>query len=295
MVDVTCYNCHSDRHAFYAEENGFTLVKCAGCGLLFVTPRPGESEILAAHRIGKHHGATSFDITGAFDESKIRPYVGVLGDIYNGSLGQNTAWLDIGCGHGEFMLAVQRCSQGRVAVEGIEPNQHKCASARTRRLDVYESDTAPPSGRYDVISLLNVYSHLTDPPASIAAWRRLLKPGGELLIQTGDTADLASEDHWRPFYLPDHLSFASEAIVCQVLDRCGFDIVSVHNYPLVTADPLTVIVEAAKAVRAAVLPRYRYATKWQYLSRHRLYDGRDMFIRARLRPGGDSPSPVRPS
>ena len=263
MIDVSCYNCRSDRHAFYAEENGFTLVRCAGCGLLFVTPRPQESEILAAHRVGKRHGGTSFDLIGAFDRGKLRPYLRILGDIYNGGLERGTTWLDIGCGHGEFMLAVHRYSQGRVAVEGIEPNQHKRASARKRRLDVHESDTAAASGRYDVISLLNVYSHFTDPPATIAAWRRLLKPGGELLIQTGDTADLASDDHWRPFYLPDHLSFASKAIVCQVLERCGFDVVSVHKYPLVTADPLTVIAEAAKAVRAVVLPRYRYATKWR--------------------------------
>jgi SAM-dependent methyltransferase len=282
MIDVSCYNCRSDRHDFYAEENGFTLVKCTDCGLLFVTPRPRESDILAAHRVGKHHGASSFDITGVFDRGKLRPYLRVLGDIYDGHLASGTTWLDIGCGHGEFMLAVQRYSQGRVTIEGVEPNQHKRASARRRHLDVHDSDAAPPSGHYDVISLLNVYSHLTDPVSSIAAWSRLLKPGGELLIETGDTADLASEDHCRPLYLPDHLSFVSEAILRQVLERCGFVIVSVNKYPLVTADPLTVITEAAKAVRALMLPEYRYTMKWQYLRRRHLYTRLDMYVRARL-------------
>jgi hypothetical protein len=46
---------------------------------------------------------------------------------------------------------------------------------------------------------------------------------------------------------------------------------------------LTVIKEAGKALRAMLLPRYRYATKWQYLSRRKLYAQTDMFMRARLR------------
>jgi SAM-dependent methyltransferase len=284
MKHVACYNCESARNDFYAEENGFTLVKCAECGLLYVNPRPEDEQTLRAHHEGKHHGSIPFDITGAFDAGKIREYSGVLTDFFGDELKDGFTWLDVGCGHGEFMLAVQRHSQGRVVVEGADPNPYKRASAQKRGLHVYDSSDAAHAGRYDMLSLLNVYSHLPDPPAVFAGYRRLLKPGGELFIQTGDTADMSSEDHYRPLYLPDHLSFGSEAIIRQVLQRSGFEIVSVRKYPLVTADPLTVVREAGKAIRAMVMPRYRYSTKWQYLRRHKLYGATDMFIRARLKP-----------
>ena len=35
----------------------------------------------------------------------------------------------------------------------------------------------------------------------------------------------------RPFYLPDHLSFASESIIIRILERLGFEILSVKKYP----------------------------------------------------------------
>jgi SAM-dependent methyltransferase len=83
--------------------------------------------------------------------------------------------------------------------------------------------------KYDFISLLNVYSHLPDPPAMIRLCRNLLNPGGELLIQTGDVADLSVEEIYRPLYLPDHLSFASEQIISGILERNGFKVLSVNK------------------------------------------------------------------
>ncbi|MEY2915937.1 MAG: hypothetical protein RL454_866, partial [Actinomycetota bacterium] len=47
-------------------------------------------------------------------------------------------------------------------------------------------------------------------PAALAAWARLLKPGGELLLQTGDSAHFAPMDQYRPLGLPDHLIINSE-------------------------------------------------------------------------------------
>ena len=64
----------------------------------------------------------------------------------------------------------------------------------------------------------------------LAQCKRLLKPGGMLVLETGDTADLPSEQHHRPFYLPDHLSFANKEIVCDILIRCGFEIHNIKSF-----------------------------------------------------------------
>jgi len=272
-----CYHCGSEEHTFYAEENGFSLVKCNLCGLLFVENRPLDHEISQAHKQGKHSGVKELDVTSRFNPSKIAQYLSILEELFEGNSGGKKTWLDVGCGHGEFIIAVQKYSSGRVKIRGTDPNVYKQESAQKRGLDVGFIDIDTHEGKYDVISLLNVYSHLPDPPAFLKSLKRLLNPDGELILQTGDTADLDAKDHYRPFYLPDHLSFASESIVIAILEHLDFEILSIKKYPFIRFDLLTIVKELVKVA----LPQYQ--SRILYFFRMKMYSQTDMFIRARLK------------
>jgi SAM-dependent methyltransferase len=276
MKVTHCYNCNSDKHIFYAEENGYSLVKCQECGLLFLQERPDDDEISQAHMQGKHRGEIELDVTGSFRRDKIPQYCMVLEDIFQGNFSNKQTWLDIGCGHGEFITAVQKYSSGKTIVQGSEPNIYKRASALKRGLKVDYFELSSHPEKYDIISLLNVYSHLPDPPGFLDSLKGLLNPGGEILIQTGDGADFAAEDLYRPFYLPDHISFASERILVSILERIGFKIVSIHKYPLVALDLRTITKEVVKIF----LPNYQ--SKLKYYLNYQKYSQTDMFIRAKL-------------
>lgn len=277
MQTAGCYNCGSEQHALYAEENGFSLVKCDVCGLLFVENRPSDREISQAHVQGCHGGVRELDVTGRFNPRKAVQYLEVLRDLFDGDLGGTKTWLDIGCGHGEFMLAVGKFGSGQVSVKGTDPNVRKQESARRRGLNVGYWDIDSHREQYDVISMLNVWSHLPDPPTFLASLKRLLNPGGELVLETGDSADLASEVHHRPFLLPDHLSFASERIVVSILERLDFEVLRIRRYPFIRLDLRAVSRELVKAV----LPQYESGLR--YYLKMRSYPHTDMFIRARLK------------
>jgi SAM-dependent methyltransferase len=276
MKITQCYNCGSEQNTFYADENGFSLVKCSGCGLLFVDDRPDDNEISHAHTQGKHRGAEEFDMTGMFDPGKVPHYLKVLEDLFQGDFSGKT-WLDIGCGHGEFMLAVQKYGPDQITVKGTEPNVHKQESARKRGLDVGYFDIESHPERYDYISMLNVYSHLPNPPAFLQSLKRLMNPGGELILETGDTAGLAAKVNFRPFYLPDHLSFASEKIVVGILERLGFEVIEVKKYPFLQFSLNRIAREFIKAF----LPKYK--SRFLYYFNRKAYSPTDMFIRARLK------------
>jgi SAM-dependent methyltransferase len=249
MESVSCYNCGVADSAVYATENGFDLRKCTQCGLLYVNPRPGLEEIEQAHRLGEHKGAKTLGTTGYYDFSKVSAYCRTLEDLFgDGGDLRGKRWLDIGCGYGELLLALRKFSRNQLDVRGVEPNEHKMAAARRQGLNVSNFDLDQHTGKYDFISLLNVYSHLPDPPAALANWAHLLKPGGALLLETGDTADMPPESHPTPYYLPDHLSFASESIVRGVLEKAGFEILKIKKYPEVRETPAAVIREALKLV-----------------------------------------------
>ena len=277
MIVANCYNCGSQKHGFYAEENGFSLVKCVECGLLFVKNRPDDDEISQAHRQGKHRGEKEIDVTGRFEEARIPKYLEILEDLFEGNIGNKKTWLDVGCGHGEFMVAVQEYSQEGIRIKGTEPNVNKQESARKRGLDVEYFDINSHEQKYDVISMLNVYSHLPAPPMFLESLKKKLNPRGELILETGDTADLSADNHYRPFYLPDHLSFASERIVVGILEKLGYEILSVQKYPFIRPDLNGTIKELAKAILPGYVSQIRYYLKW------RQYARTDMFIRARLK------------
>ena len=124
-------------------------------------------------------------------------------------------------------MAIQKYSSQNIEIQGTEPNIHKQESAKQRGLNVDYFDLESHKKKYDVISMLNVYSHLPDPPKFLESLKNLLNSRGELILETGDTASLSAKDHYRPFYLPDHLSFASESIVVNILESLNFEILNV--------------------------------------------------------------------
>ncbi|MGA0369964.1 MAG: class I SAM-dependent methyltransferase [Kiritimatiellia bacterium] len=271
-----CYNCGERNRSYYAEENGYTLVKCDGCGLLYLENRPLNEEITQAHKQGKHHGIKELNATGVFLDHKITRYLEILDDIYRGKVSHIHSWLDVGCGHGEFIAALQQYHPEIERVCGTEPNIYKQASARERGLDVGYFDIEKHEKTYDVISLLNVYSHLPDPPEFLKILKGKLNPGGELILETGDTAELNAKDHYRPFLLPDHLSFASEKIVVDILERTGFEIISIHRYPYWLFNIKNLVWECMMALHP------RHQSKLKYLLNRKLYSESDLYIRARV-------------
>jgi SAM-dependent methyltransferase len=269
-----CYFCGSKENEFYASENGYNLVKCQKCSLIFVENRPDEGEIKEAHKQGIHKGDETINVTGEFLSSKVDWYLKVLNDLYGSEKLQGGKWLDIGCGHGEFIAALNIWNE-YFDVTGSEPNVKKQESAKSRGLNVDFIDLKRHDVTYDVISILNVYSHLPNPPEFFARIKNNLAKGGELILETGDSSHLSAKDHYRPFYLPDHLSFASEDIVVGILKNLGFKIIEIKKYPYLKFNSYKFFKELLKAV----IPNYDSKMKYYF---YKKYKSTDMFVRAKL-------------
>jgi len=283
MEISNCYHCGNSEHSFYAEENGFTLVQCDKCGLLFVKNPPDEEKISESAKQGKHEGEKELDVTGQFKSWKILRYLRILDDLYPEGIDIEKSWLDVGCGHGEFMKAVQRFSEGRVNIQGSEPNVFKQESARKRGLDVGYFELESHKKKYDIVSLLDVYSHIPDPPGFLNLLKNLVNKNGEIIIETGNTTHLNAKDFMRPFNLPDHLSFASKDIVVNILESIGFQVIRIKEYPPLERNIQSLCREFAKIF----LPKYNSRIRYIYSGK---YSNTDMFIRAR--PVDKLPTPV---
>jgi SAM-dependent methyltransferase len=256
LVTVTCYNCGCPDSRLYDSENGFQLRKCAQCGLLYVNPRPPDGAVDDAARTGTHRGERELCTTGAYLASKELRLRRVLELVFKGALPEGS-WLDIGAGFGELLAALQALCGSKLRVVGLEPNSAKVLAAQARGLPIELLGDTRARGPFDYVSALNVYSHLPDPVQTIREWADLLRPGGQILLQTGDTCELPAWRHPRPYSLPDHLSFASEAIVRGVLERVGLHVTTVLRQPLYPAvSPLYRLRQVAKRLIRVGTPNF---------------------------------------
>jgi SAM-dependent methyltransferase len=231
LIAVNCYNCGCRDSRLYDSENGFRLCKCEQCGLLYVNPRPSDDAVDDAAKTGMHYGEQALCTTGAYLVSKELRLRRVLEILFLNGLPEG-CWLDIGTGYGEFLAALQALCGSKLSVVGLEPNSAKVLAAQARGLPVEPMGDLRTRGQFDYVSALNVYSHLPNPVQTIREWTDLLKPGGHLLLQTGDTSELPAWRHPRPYWLPDHLSFASEPILRNILEKVGLSVTAVVRLPL---------------------------------------------------------------
>jgi len=275
LTTVSCYNCDSSEHQFYYRENGYEMVRCSGCGILYIPDRPANDAIANSTAIGQHHGEKTLHVDVYYNKDALRRNKKILGEIFDNGFGAVKSWLDVGCGHGEFIEAVQELSGGTISVSGLEPNLAKQKSAQSRGLDVSSFEIEEHGVEYDLVSLLNVYSHLPNPYAFIGQLKKLIKPGGDFLIQTGDAAEMTAEDIMKPLCLPDHISFVSEQILIDMLNRHGFDVVSVHKFPALLVTPVQFAKEVAKLFVPSKTSFLKYYLKYEK------YSKANMYIRAR--------------
>lgn len=120
--------------------------------------------------------------------------------------------LDIGCGNGRILAALQAAGH---TVLGVEPDEAARAAAVGRGLDVLpgtaEALPAALHGRqFDAVLLTHVLEHCSDPVQALRNAAALLAPGGRLTVETPNNAALGRRQAgltWRWLDAPRHLNF----------------------------------------------------------------------------------------
>lgn len=137
------------------------------------------------------------------------------------------SWLDIGCGAG--LLLRMAISRDYVA-EGIEltADRRKIASGSTGAVihDQPLEELDLDDSSFDVVSLINVFSHLTAPSSTLREIRRILKPDGLLLVATGEIGGEVRKSHVLRWNLGDHLYFLGTATMSRYAETCGLRIIA---------------------------------------------------------------------
>jgi 2-polyprenyl-6-hydroxyphenyl methylase/3-demethylubiquinone-9 3-methyltransferase len=147
--------------------------------------------------------------------------------------------LDVGCGEGYFTAELARAGAATV---GADVSQEALRRARDRHPELELLPIAPhgpwplPDAAFDIVWAGETIEHVADTAAWLSEVRRVLRPGGVLLLSTpahGRTVVLAlalSERRFDRHFDPrsDHLRFYSARTLRQLLAEFGFEQIEVR-------------------------------------------------------------------
>jgi hypothetical protein len=233
LETISCPVCCGTQSHFWASENGFTAVKCDGCGLVYVNPRPAPEEISEANVTGVHRTSNGeLIVTTRRKAGKIAYYRKIIRSMFERELAERKSvrWLDVGAGYGELLEAVSNLFPNGSTFSGIEPMLHKVEVAQSYGLPVVAEPLEAMKGPYDAISLINVFSHIPDFIAFGHDIRAKVARSGVLFLETGNGGDLVRRaDYPAPLYLPDHLVFAGVRQMTKILKDLGFEVEKIQE------------------------------------------------------------------
>lgn len=138
--------------------------------------------------------------------------------------------LDVGCSSGAFL---RTAAEFGFQVEGVEPAREAAQTARMAGFKVFpgllqEANFA--EAQFDAITLFEVIEHLKSPGEVLRECRRILKPGGILLIGTGNTDSWTMHTmgaDWEYLSIQKHgghISFFNPHSLQLLAERCQFEV-----------------------------------------------------------------------
>lgn len=206
------------------------LVRCRRCGLVYQNPRPTLEE-MAQHYPPEYEPYTDYAgqrqknplLRRAYEYGTNKRCRFVTKHKQGGRL------LDIGCAAGTFLLGMRR--QAGWEVEGVEPSAGTAELARRHGLQVFTGtlEEAHYAGNsFDAVTMWDVLEHVHDPAGTIREIRRVLKPGGILLVRV---PNLGSWDarlfgkRWAGLDAPRHLFVFTPPTLRVMLQEQGMEVV----------------------------------------------------------------------
>lgn len=208
-------------------KDGFAIVRCRGCGLVFVNPRLPVGDLEQLYTDQVISPAAYYVRTETQDERSFAERVALIERWRKpGRL------LDLGCGPGTFSIAAR--ARGWTTV-GLDINATSVAHCRARGLEVIGGAFPHPAlagQRFDVVAMNDFLEHLTDPVGALRTVHDLLASGGVVFISTPDVGSAMARltgSRWLHLKPNEHLVYFDRRTIRRALEASAFRVEHVQS------------------------------------------------------------------
>ena len=276
LVRVACDLCGSGSYRVVMQKRAviydrvFDVVRCNGCGLVFVNPRLPDDEIGALYDEDYYYGR-GFDRTTCYKgndrrspedlAAEYRDVVDTLASAY-GSL-DGAKVLDVGCGTGGLVRTLRTAGAQAFGVDSSPAAMQACAENGTPTLPSLER-MLEDGETFDIVVAMEVIEHALSPKAFLLETKKLVRPGGLLFLTTGNW-NLVRHIRGTPYVMPEgHIYYFTPTTLAKYFSVTGLQTAGAFNRTWVAwraggsrlgglGLPLT---RFAASVFSAILPGY---------------------------------------
>jgi SAM-dependent methyltransferase len=228
---IPCPACESSRARYEFNKWGFDYVSCLDCGSLYQAPRPPEAvffEFYARSPFIRYWVDTVFPrIAESRRIQLFRPKVNEIAELCADAGFEARAVGDVGAGYGIF-LEEWRSRFPKDRVVAIEPNARQADICRSKQIDVYQcmaEEMVDLEDSLDLLVCFEVLDHVPNPDRFCRSLKRLLRPGGRLLMTALSIDGFDIQVLWKEsksIFPPHHINFFSVQGFERLMKRSGF-------------------------------------------------------------------------
>ena len=214
----------------------YSIGLCPACGLECTAPVPDEKELNHLYEKYYNFGGESNTAYTRLREKFLfsvfyRFWLFLDGDITFYSMKGRGRLLDVGCNEGR---GLQFYKKNGFTVEGLEPNEKAAEVARSLGFIVYSKplEELQKNDAYDIVVLSNVLEHSLKTKDMLYHLKRILKPGGGILISCPNSKSWMRSlfgKYWINWHVPFHIVHFSAKTLTKTLKDAGFKDIIIKN------------------------------------------------------------------
>ncbi|MFH1508137.1 MAG: class I SAM-dependent methyltransferase [Candidatus Omnitrophota bacterium] len=229
-VDCLLCGCHEYK-SIYKERGALGIVRCVKCSLIYVNPRLKEPEKVYWGDAEKYFTEARLIFEGKAGHHRDPNYSADLALIHKYKPAGN--FLDVGTNMGFFLRKAKGMGWD---LYGVEPSPSLSELARKyfglNIQTAFLENSGFKDSFFDVVTMTDVFEHLTEPKKILAEARRILKPEGIIFIKVPNglfnlfklssarlTGRLKDYDIFDSY---EHVVHYSQSTLDAMLKQCGF-------------------------------------------------------------------------
>ena len=245
FVATSCPACGSEAAHKVFEKYKCTFVACEACATIYMSPRPTPEIMSAYYQNSENYRYWAKYIfpasEGGRKERLYKPWAKRLELACSERNVRCGRLLEIGAGFGSFAQTVQQAEIFEEVVV-IEPTPELASACRERGLKVIEKRieevTPEEVGTVDVLVSFEVIEHLFAPADFFRQARRLLSPGGLLVIScpNGQGFDIMTLGALSDAVDTEHVNLLNPGALRKMLEAENFVDIQIHTPGLLDAE-----------------------------------------------------------
>ena len=237
MEKIACPLCNLEREELLYVLEGYHIMRCLSCNLVYLNPRPTEEDMNRYYKEEEYFqshsqrkGYSDYSAQECSLRLTFKKFLAHFGK--EGILGGRL--LEVGCGYGFLLMEAESYFEEVVGLDLSSSARQEAASRGLRVIEgTVEDISLSFSSYFNVVLSISLFEHLYNPRNYLSRCRDLLFPGGYAVITTpnveGFWARLMGK-RWISFKLPEHIVYYSPSTLGRIMREQGFSEVKFFSY-----------------------------------------------------------------